>query len=93
MGKRKAAQMARKDPAEIIFDRALQAVALSPRTQGETLSDYIDRKEWGPYARAHLMNARDHAEQLDQVGATAAASSARQHFDNPNPPDSKPLKP
>ncbi len=83
----------RKEPPDAIFDRALDVVGMPEREDGESVNDYVNRDSWGPNTRANLLNAEEAAERFDQVGATAAVHSARQHHDNPAPPDSKPLKP
>jgi hypothetical protein len=82
-----------KDQTEVIVDRALESVGMPARKDGETVSDYLDRKDFGPNARGYLGNMAAAALAFDSVQANAAAHSARAHFDNPNPPDSKPLKP
>src|SRR5260370_27540317 len=77
----------------ILVVDALDVVGMPEREDGESVNDYVNRDSWGPNTRANLLNAEEAAERFDQVGATAAVHSARQHHDNPAPPDSKPLKP
>lgn len=78
---------------EILFDRGIDSVGLPPREPGETLEHYVSKPEFGPNARANLALALQAAELLDSVQVRASLHSARMHFDNPNPPDSHPLKP
>lgn len=79
-------------PAETIFDRAIAVNAFVPRGDGESLTDYADRDDWGPNTRAQVALAVEHAFGLDQQLTTNAIASARDHHDDPNPPDTKPRK-
>lgn len=78
---------------EVLFDLGLERVGLAAREDGETLEHYASRETWGPNARANMARALEAAELLDRVQVVSSLASARQHFDDPNPPDSHPLKP
>jgi len=78
---------AEKTAPEIVFDLALERVGLEPRKDGESISDYVGRDVWGKFTRPNLALAAAAAAQLNQAQATASAASARDHHDDPNPPD------
>lgn len=92
MSPKQAADAPRTSP-EVLFDRGLDSVGLPPRDDGETLEHYIARPDFGPNTRTNLARALEAAAVLDRVQVVSSLSSARQHHDDPNPPDSHPLKP
>jgi len=79
-----------KSPAEILFDRGLEVVGLEPRGENETIEAYIDRPGWGPNTRFNFQRAYEAAQVLDRVQTMSSISSARDHANDPNPPDAHP---
>ncbi len=77
---------------EALFDRAIEVNGFLPRFAGETIEKYLSRKEWGPLTVQNLAIAAEAAAHLDKQQAVSSVASARDHHDDPNPPDSKPRK-
>jgi hypothetical protein len=81
------------EAGEILFDHALEAAGMPPRDDNESLLDYVIRKAWGPNTIRNLRTAIEAAAVLNRDQIYASIQSARQHHDDPNPPDSNRLKP
>lgn len=75
-----------------MFDLALDAAGLDPRGEGETAEAYVDRDDWGPNTKRNLTAALEAARSLDRTQTIDSVQAARQHHDDPNPPDTPTLK-
>lgn len=73
-----------------LYDEALEAVGLTPRKKGEAPKEYRDRVAKGPNGAYQLDRLEEHAAKGDRDRTFHAAHSAREHIDNPNPPDTHP---
>jgi len=78
---------------DAILQLALDAVGMEPRKGDESVTDYVARIGAGPNAQRHLQGLWDAAGSGLLQLALHHAQSARDHYKDPNPPDSHPRLP